>query len=112
MSRQPLAAHAVRMPDRDRAAVDIQPLIRNTEAVAAVEHLHGEGFVELPQIDVLDAQAGALEELRHGKHGTDSHLIGLATRNRETSEYSERLKAAFLGEPGAHDHTGAGAIRE
>src|SRR5262245_27415422 len=33
MRREPLTAHAVRMPDRDRTAVDVQPLIGNTETI-------------------------------------------------------------------------------
>ena len=54
------AGHAVRMADRDRAAVDVQPVVGNAEPVAAVDHLHGERFVQLPQIDVLDLHAGLL----------------------------------------------------
>src|SRR5205085_1628855 len=57
MSDEPRAAHAERMPDRDRAAVHVEPFLRNAEAVAAMEDLHGERLVELPEPDVVDAQA-------------------------------------------------------
>src|SRR3546814_2040314 len=36
------ARHAVGVADRDRAAVDVQPVVRDAQAVAAVQHLHGE----------------------------------------------------------------------
>src|SRR4029077_20270257 len=39
-------AHPVWVADRDRTAVDVQPLLRNAEAVAAIEHLARERFVE------------------------------------------------------------------
>src|SRR5438874_8172986 len=44
-------AHAVRMADRDGAAVDVELLHRDSELVSAVDHLHGERFVQLPEID-------------------------------------------------------------
>src|SRR5690349_23043410 len=44
------AGHAERMADRDRAAVDVELVVRDAELVAAVEHLNGEGLVQLPQV--------------------------------------------------------------
>src|SRR5215208_2028554 len=72
------AAHAVGVADRDRAAVDVERVVRDAELVAAVEHLHRERFVQLPQIDVVDRQAVALQQARDREHGTDTHLVGLA----------------------------------
>ena len=48
------------MADRDRAAVDVEAVVRDAQLVAAVDHLHRERFVQLPQADVVDLQAGAL----------------------------------------------------
>ena len=42
---EPLACHAVGMANRDRAPVDVEPVVGNAELIATVEHLHGEGFV-------------------------------------------------------------------
>jgi hypothetical protein len=42
------AAHAVRMTHRNRAAVDVQTLVRDAELVAAIEHLTGECLVQFP----------------------------------------------------------------
>src|SRR5262245_48992329 len=61
MTREPLPAHTERMADGDGAAVHVEPLVGNAEPVAAVEHLHGEGFVELPEADVLHRESGALQ---------------------------------------------------
>src|SRR5436309_12824994 len=41
-------AHPVRMSDGDRAAVDVQAIHGDAERVAAVDHLHRKGLVELP----------------------------------------------------------------
>jgi hypothetical protein len=41
--------------DRDRAAVHVQLVVRNADAVPAVDHLHGEGLIQLPQVDVGNA---------------------------------------------------------
>src|SRR5467141_3091653 len=48
------SAHAKRMADRDRAAVNSETCLGDAEPVAAVEHLAGKRFVELPQIDIVD----------------------------------------------------------
>jgi hypothetical protein len=50
--------------------------------VLAIEDLHRKRLVELPQVDVLDAEAEALEELGHGEDGADAHLVGLGARHR------------------------------
>src|SRR3954453_11410315 len=50
------ARHAVGMADRDRAAVDVELLGIDAELVAAIDHLHREGLVQFPEIDVVDLQ--------------------------------------------------------
>src|SRR5262249_15831788 len=57
------AAHAVGVADRDGAAVDVELVLRNAEAVAAVEHLARERFVEFPQIDVVHGEPLLREQL-------------------------------------------------
>src|SRR6476620_398929 len=88
------AAHAVGMADRDGAAVDVEPFLRNAEAVAAIEHLARERFVELPQVDVADLEALASEQLGHGEHRPDAHLVGLAAGDGEAAERTQRLEPA------------------
>src|SRR6185369_564840 len=107
-----LAAHAVGMAHRDGAAVDVQAVHRDAQLVGAIEHLHGEGLVELPQVDVVDAEAQTLEHLGHREHRTDAHLVGLAARDGEAEEAAQRLEALALGERIAHHDAGAGAVAE
>ena len=52
MADEALARHAVGVAHGDGAAVDVEAIARNAQLVAAVDHLHGEGFVEFPQVDV------------------------------------------------------------
>src|SRR5882724_10467217 len=83
------AAHAERVADRDRAAIDIELVHRNAEAVAAIEHLAGERLVQFPQIDIVHFHAGALQQLRYREYRTDAHLVRLAARDRKAAERAE-----------------------
>src|SRR2546425_291299 len=106
------AAHAVRMADGDGAAVDVQLLHRDSELVAAVDHLHGERLVQLPEIDLAHRDAGALEQARHGEDGPDPHLVRLAGGDGETAEDPERVQPAAFGQLRVHDDARRGAVRE
>ena len=50
----------------------------DAELVAAVDDLRRERLVQLDDVDVVDLEAGALEELRHREDRADAHLVGLA----------------------------------
>src|SRR2546425_191058 len=106
------AAHAVRMADGDGAAVDVQFLHRDSELVAAVDHLHGERLVQLPEIDLAHRDAGALQKARHGEDGPDPHLVRLAGGDGETAEDPERVQPAAFGQLRIHDDARRGAVRE
>src|SRR4051794_31235672 len=69
---EPRARHAVGMADRDRAAVDVDLVRIDAELVAAIQHLHRESLVQLPQVDVVDAEAMALEQPRHREYRADA----------------------------------------
>src|SRR5262249_48153243 len=94
----------------DGAAVDVQPVVRDSEAIPAIEHLYREGLIELPEPDVLHFDACALEQPRHGEYRSDSHFLRLTSGNGTAAEDPEWLNVAFLGELGVHDHAGAGAV--
>src|SRR5688572_14887411 len=85
MAHEARSAHAERVPDRDRAAVDVEPLVVDPETIATVERLHRKSLVQLPEPDVAEAEPLALEQLRHGEHGADAHLLGRATGNRHAA---------------------------
>ena len=78
MAGQARAGHAERVADGDGAAVDVVLVRVDAQLVAAVEALAGEGLVQLPKVDVVDLQPVAFEQLRHGEHRADAHLVGLA----------------------------------
>ena len=52
---QPGAGHAERVADRDRAAVDVEPVEVDAEVLVGRHHLRGERLVDLDQVDVADA---------------------------------------------------------
>src|SRR5258708_34737995 len=57
------AGHAEGMANRDRAAIDVELVVGNAELVAAVEHLHREGLVQLPERHAVHLEADTLQEL-------------------------------------------------
>ena len=91
------------MADRDRAAVDVENVVRDAELVLAVEHLHREGLVELPQADVAHLEPEAIEQLRNREHRPDAHLVRLSAGDGHADIAAERFQPALLGERGIHD---------
>src|SRR6185436_21142714 len=83
---QTLPGHAVGMADGNRAAVDVEPIVGNAKPIAAVDHLHRERFIQLPEIDVLDLRPGPLEQLRHREHRADAHLARFAAGDGKAAE--------------------------
>src|SRR4029079_15203725 len=59
------AAHSERMAERDRAAVDIDPLRVEAQLTDDREALRRERLVQLDEIDILDADTRPLEQLPH-----------------------------------------------
>jgi hypothetical protein len=110
MTDQTLAAHAIRMTYGNGTAIDVKPIIGNTEFVATVENLYRKCFVEFPQTDILDLQTRTCQQFRHREDRADTHLIGLTASHCEPSEYAERLGTDTLRLSGAHDHARARSI--
>jgi hypothetical protein len=54
-------------------------------SLSAVDHLHSECLVQLPDADVLDLEAVLVEQLRDGEYRADPHLVGLAAGHREAA---------------------------
>src|SRR5215203_1397273 len=106
------ASHAEGMADRDRAAVDVVLLGIDAELVARIEALAGEGFVEFPEINVVDLQAVALQQFRHRVDRADAHLVRLTAGRRPGDETAQRIEAALLGVLGFHQNHRRRAVRE
>src|SRR5262249_47566683 len=95
-SDQPRSGHSERVADRDRAAVDVELLRINAQAVAAVDDLNGEGFVQFPEGNVLDFQAVALQQLRDGEARADADLVRLASGDGVATKDHQRFDAELV----------------
>ena len=56
----------------------------------SLDHLDGEGLVELPQADIVHLQAGALQKTRDGENRADAHFVGRAAMGGEGADDAER----------------------
>ena len=107
---EPRARAADRMAERDRAAVDIQLLLvertkrtRQAELVAAVgiilprsdaaEHLRRERFVDLPRVEIVQAEAMPLQERRRRMHRAEAHLRRIECRPLRVDDAPDRRQA-------------------
>ena len=91
------------MADGDRAAVDVQLLGVDAEPVAAVDHLHGEGFVQLPQVDVARPSGrGASSSLGTANTGPMPISSGSQPATAKPRKTPLRLDAERLGPLARH----------
>src|SRR6266481_7505093 len=109
---EPRAGHPEGMADRDRAAVDVIFVGVDAELVTGVKALAGERLVELPNIDIVDFHALALQQLRHRIDRADAHLVRLAARRRPGDKAAHRLQPALSRILGLHQHDGRRAVRK
>src|SRR5512132_2798433 len=86
-----------RVAERDRAAVGIDAVLRKPELSAHGERLRREGFVELEEINVLDAEPDLRERLARRGDRAYPHDAGLDSDRCVALDDSERLQAALLG---------------
>ena len=100
------------MPDGNGATVDVEKFVRDAQLVAAIQHLHRERLVELPQADVADLQAGALQQARNGKDRADAHLVRLAACHGEAAEQAQGRNAAFFRQFGVHQNADGRSVAE
>src|SRR5215813_5667993 len=112
MAGEPRASHTIGMADRDRAAVDVELLRIDAELVAAIDHLHRIGLVELPEIDVVNLQIVTLQQSGDRGDRADAHLVRLDAGGDKAAEDPERLQALLRGDLVAHDHAGRSAVRK
>ena len=106
------AAHAIGVADRDRAAVHVQQFVRDAELVLAIEHLHRESLVQLPQADIVHLKVVALEQFRDREDRADAHLVRLGAGNGHADIAAERGEAALLGHLLLHQHAGRRTVRQ
>src|SRR5260370_23083442 len=85
--------YPIGMAYRVRAAVDVELVRIDAESVSAINHLDRIGFVQLPQIDIVDFQAVSLQKPRYRNHRSDPHLVRLDARGHEAAEKAQGLDA-------------------
>src|SRR5256885_2981904 len=112
MQHDARARGADRVAERDGAAVDVQPVLielaeRAIEAklLAAVllvfpggeaaEHLCRERLVDLPVIEIVEAEPVALEDRRRRMHGAEAHLRGIEAGPFGVDDAPERLEVVL-----------------
>ena len=71
--RDPGAGHAERVPEGDRAAVDVELVDVDAELAVGRDHLRGERLVDLDEVDVVDRHAGARQRLRERLDRPEAH---------------------------------------
>src|SRR6266511_879687 len=98
------------MPKRDRAAVHVHLLLVETELTDDGEALRGERFVQLDEVDLLDPDAGSLEQLPYGRDRADAHHARIDTGDGAADERAEGLHAQLLSLLLARDHECRGAV--
>ena len=59
----------------------------------AGDRLRGERFVELDEVDLIERQAGHLQDLSDRRHRTDAEALGFDTSGRKRDEPCERRNA-------------------
>ena len=100
------------MADGNRTAVDVVLFVVDFQAVAGIQALRSKGFVQLPQVDVGNAQAFGLEQLGHREHRANTHFIRLTASGNKTTEEGQRLEAQLDGFFQAHHQGHRGAVRQ
>ena len=108
--RQLGAGAAERMPERNRAPVDVETFRVDWQFAQACEHLRREGFIELDQIDLLERKAGDLQRLADRGHRPDAEALRLDAGGGVGDEPRERLQTVLLRKRGGRDDDGGGAV--
>ncbi|MCY1232254.1 hypothetical protein D9M72_447350 [compost metagenome] len=106
------ARHAIRVTDGNRAAVDVDALQRQAKLVNAIQRLAGKGFVEFPQVDVIDGKLVAFEQARDCADRADAHFVRLHPSGGQTDEVAQRFQATPFGLAFGHHHQRRGPVRQ
>ncbi len=72
----PRPGHPERMSQRDRSAIDIDPVEVDPDVIDAGKHLGRERLIDLHEIDVTDRELRELERVSHGIDGSEAHDLG------------------------------------
>ena len=86
-------------------------LSRSMRQIAHGDHRHhGEGLVDLEEIHLIGAPAGALQGLAHGRDRGGGELRGRVGVDAVAGDAGDGLESQGLGGGGAHEHQGRSAV--
>ena len=97
-------------PSAMAPAVHVQTIRVDRLFLQAREHLGGEGFVQLHEVDLVHREAGQLQHLAHRRNRSDAEPLGLDAGRRECDEPAERRQAALAGPLARDDDDRGGAV--
>ncbi len=96
--------------ERDGATVDVQALVIKMQVVVAGQHLHGEGFVQLHQLERLQALAGFFQQLLDRRYRSQPHATRIAAHSNPIDHSRQRHEAPLLEFLFTHHQQGGGAV--
>src|SRR6266404_5652621 len=103
---------AQRVSEGNRAAVDVQGLVANSEIAGAGERLTGKGLVQFDHVDCRDLELGAQQGLLRRTDGADAHDVRRAAGDRDADDAGEGSEPMFFRVIlAAHQH-GRSAVGE
>src|SRR5260221_1381879 len=89
LARDTRSGGAQRVPEGDRAAVDVQGLVANSEITGARERLARKGFVQFDHVDRRDLELCAQQGFLRCADGADAHDIRRAAGDRDAHDAGE-----------------------
>ena len=93
-----------RVTEAGAAAVDVHDLLRDPELARRGDRHRAERLVDLPEVDVGDRQAGAVERLRDGERGREPGARRLEPDRRPRDDAGHRREAVRRGVLARRDH--------
>ena len=98
------------MPQRQRAAVGVNPLRVHAEFPDADQRLRGKGLVQFNDLHILQRKPGPFQHLGHGVNRADAHDFRRAAAHGKADQPGQRLHAQRLSLLAAHQHHKGGAV--
>src|SRR6476661_7095936 len=78
----------------------------------AIHNLHGEGLIQLPDVDIFHLQSCTAKQLGHGEDWADSHLIGVTAGYLEAAKNKLIRNTELISSLARHKQRGRSAIRK
>ena len=111
MQGDPRPGRADRMPDRDGAAIDVDPVGADAEITHGLDGNCGERLVDLDQVQVRDSAPGLAKRAGDGAGRLGLQRVVRARDGAVRADPGEDRQAMRRGDLGGGDHNRAGAVR-